>query len=208
MELTQAKQFEIAEVQQWDRWYRANFINSIAGFRAACLVGTVNTQCIPNLSVFSQLVHLGADPALVGLINRPRVATPHTLKNIEESGSFTLQHIPKTLLHKAHQTSAKYADDVSEFSAVGLTPFYIPGIVAPFVKECSIAWAAQLVEIVPITHNNTFLIIGKIQTLLAPETCIQVDGFVDISQAESVASVGLDAYYEANLIERIPYAKP
>lgn len=208
MPLTNSKQFNIGEVQQWDRWYRANFLNSIAGFRAACLVGTVNTQCVANLSVFSQIVHLGADPALVGLINRPRAATPHTLKNIEDSGSFTLQHIPKQWIHQAHQTSAKYSDDVSEFSATGLTPFYVPGIVAPFVKECSIAWAAQLVEIVPITHNNTFLIIGKIETLFAPEHCIQADGFIDITLAQSVASVGLDAYFEASLLERIPYAKP
>ena len=75
---------------------------------------------------------------------------------------YTINHIHPKIAAKAHQSSAKYPLEVNEFSAVGLTEQYLPNIIAPFVAESHVKYALQLVEIVPITHNNTFLVIGQI----------------------------------------------
>jgi flavin reductase (DIM6/NTAB) family NADH-FMN oxidoreductase RutF len=198
----------IQDLNNFSRFHRANLINSISGFKPASLIATCDKNGNTNLAIFSNIIHLGADPALVGFINRPREAAPHTLANIEATGSYTINHIQEGILEKAHQTSAKYAQDISEFDAVGLTPQYLPEITAPFVKESKVKYSLSLVEIIPIKHNNTFLIIGSIQHLLFPPEILSDDGFLDLVQAGSICSLGIDAYYKTSFLKRLPYAKP
>ena len=198
----------IGTIKTWERFYRANFINCLSGFKAASLIGTVNKNGHPNLAVFSSVVHLGSDPALIGFINRPLAAAPHTLKNIEAIGVYTINHIHPSLVAKAHQTSAKYPAEVNEFEAVGIKSQFVDNIIAPFVADSHVKYALQLVEIVPIKHNNTFLVIGSITDVLIDETLIVEDGFIAIENAGSMTSLGIDAYYTTQLNARFGYAKP
>ena len=203
------QQFTPAEWQSWERFYRANFINSLTGFKSASLIGTINAQGIPNLGMFSSIVHIGSDPALIGYINRPVAAAPHTLANIKANGFYTVNHIHPSFVEKAHQTSAKYPDEVNEFTEVGLTEEYLDGIHVPFVKESAIKYLLSLKEIVPITLNATFLVIGQLeQVLIDPSLQPTTDGFLELDQAGSICSNGLDAYYNTSLIDRYTYAKP
>jgi flavin reductase (DIM6/NTAB) family NADH-FMN oxidoreductase RutF len=203
------QQFTPVEWQSWEGFYRANFINSLTGFKSASLIGTINAQGVPNLGMFSSMVHIGSDPALIGYINRPVAAAPHTLANIKSNGFYTVNHIHPSFVDKAHQTSAKYPDEVNEFKEVGLTEEYLEGINVPFVKESSIKYLLSLKEIVPITLNATFLVIGQLeQVLIDPSLQPTADGFLELDQIGSICSNGLDAYYNTTLIDRYSYAKP
>lgn len=198
----------IETIKTWERFYRANFINCLTGFKAVSLIGTVNADGQPNLGVFSSVVHLGSDPALIGFINRPLAAAPHTIDNIKATGVYTINHIHPAIAAQAHQSSAKYPVEVNEFKEVELTEYYLPNLVAPFVKESHVKYALSLVEIVPITHNNTFLVIGKVTDVMLADNLIQADGFLALEQAESLASLGVDAYYTTQRLARYGYAKP
>jgi len=202
--------FPSSSISSWTRFYRANFINTLSGFKSASLVGTTHPSGIYNLAIFSNIVHIGADPELVGIVNRPREAAPHTLSNIENSGIYTINHIHQNIIKAAHQTSAKYPETISEFDAVGLTPLLEDGIAAPFVKESMIRYALKLREIIPITLNNTFFIIGEITDVFIenPDELVDEDGFIHIEKAGSITSLGIDGYYQTEVIERFPYAKP
>jgi flavin reductase (DIM6/NTAB) family NADH-FMN oxidoreductase RutF len=203
------QQFTPSEWQSWERFYRANFINSLTGFKSASLIGSINAQGIPNLGMFSSMVHIGSDPALIGYINRPVAAAPHTLANIKSNGFYTVNHIHPSFVDKAHQTSAKYPDEVNEFAEVGLTEEYLEGINVPFVKESAIKYLLSLKEVVPITLNDTFLVIGQLeQVLIDPSLQPTADGFLELDQIGSICSNGLDAYYNTTLIDRYAYAKP
>ena len=202
------KHLSIDTVKTWERFYRANFINCLSGFKSANLIGTVNKDGQPNLAVFSSVVHLGSDPALIGFINRPLAAAPHTIHNIEETGVYTINHIHPSFVEKAHQTSAKYPVEINEFEAVGLQEEFKDGIIAPFVAASLIKYALKLVEIVPIKHNNTFLVIGAITDVLIDEDFIKTDGFIAIDDAGSMACLGVDSYYTTQRIGRYGYAKP
>ncbi len=203
------QQFTPAEWQSWERFYRANFINSLTGFKSASLIGTINAEGVPNLGMFSSMVHIGSDPALIGYINRPVAAAPHTLANIKANGFYTVNHIHASFLEKAHQTSAKYPDEVNEFTEVGLTEAYIEGIPVPFVKESHIKYLLSLKEIIPIQLNDTFLVIGQLeQVMIDPSFLPSADGFLHLDQAGTICSNGLDAYYNSSLIDRYAYAKP
>lgn len=198
----------INTIKTWERFYRANFINCLTGFKAVSLIASISQEGQPNLGVFSSVVHLGSDPALIGFINRPLTAAPHTINNIKATGVYTINHIHPSIAAKAHQSSAKYPLDVNEFNAVGLSEQYLPNITAPFVAESHVKYALQLVEIVPITHNNTFLVIGQITDVLIDNKLIKQDGFLALEDAESLASLGVDAYYTTQRLAKYSYAKP
>lgn len=197
-----------AEISTWERFYLANFINSLSGYKPVSLIGTVNANGQSNLSVVSNIVHIGADPALIGYINRPRKAAPHTIANIELTGDYTINHIRPDFIDKAHMTSAKYPENISEFEAVGLTPEYIEGIRAPFVKESSVKYALTLRDIIPIPLNDTTLVIGEIVLVSLDDSIISSDGFLDLTKALSVCSNGIDGYYSTEKLSRFAYAKP
>lgn len=200
--------FPINEIKKWDRFYRTNFINSLSGFKPVSLIGTVNKDGQTNLAVFSNIVHIGSDPALIGFINRPLEAAPHTLSNIVATGYYSINHITESFVKQAHQTSAKYDSTVSEFVVTGLTPTYENDSKIPFVAESNIRYLLKLVEVIPIKYNNTFLVIGEVTDIYLPSSVLNEDGFIEIEKAGSIVSLGIDGYYKCKMIDRFEYAKP
>jgi flavin reductase (DIM6/NTAB) family NADH-FMN oxidoreductase RutF len=188
-------------IQSWDRFYRANFINSLSGFKSVCLIGTKSKDGIPNLAIFSNIVHLGADPAMVGFINRPKAAAPDTIRNIEDTGVYTMNHIHHGIIEQAHQTSAKYDAAVNEFETVGLNALWSDACIAPFVKESRIRYSLQLIDIIPIPHNGTFLVIGQLQNIFLSENFIDDDGFIPLEKYETITSLGLSSYHATTLVK-------
>jgi flavin reductase (DIM6/NTAB) family NADH-FMN oxidoreductase RutF len=193
----------------WDRFYRGNFINSLSGFKSASLIGTISNDGLPNVAIFSNIVHIGANPALIGFVNRPLEAAPHTLTNIRINGQYTINHIHPGIIEAAHQTSAKYPLEENEFDATGLTTLYRPGTLAPYVAESKVQYAMELVEIVPITHNDTFFVIGAVQEVyLHDASIVEEDGYISLENAGTITSLGVDGYYLTEKIGRYKYAKP
>ena len=78
---------------------RARFINSLSGFKSLCLVGTKDSQGQSNLAPISSVFHIGADPALMGMIFRPHSTPRHSLENIIETKCFSLNHVHKDILY-------------------------------------------------------------------------------------------------------------
>ena len=197
----------INEIKEWNRFYRTNFINCLSGFKPVSLVGTISKEQKPNLAIFSNIIHLGADPALIGFINRPVSASPHSIENIKATNHFTINHIQAAFVSKAHQTSARYETGINEFEETGLTAIYRDNFNAPFVAESNIQFALELVEIIAIKHNGTFMVIGSLKDVYLNKELVLNDGFIDIQKSGSIVSLGIDAYYSCQPIERYEYAK-
>ncbi|WP_372652221.1 flavin reductase family protein [Halobacteriovorax sp.] len=187
---------------------RAHFVNSLSGVKSANLIGTISGDSQTNLSIVSSAFHLGASPALMGIIIRPDVSPRHTLDNIREEKFFTLNHVNEDIYQKAHQTSARYPREVSEFDACGLTEEYLEEFKAPFVKESNIKLSMELVREVPIIENGTHMLISKILGAWIPDSALESDGHISILDAGSVCVTGLDSYHSISKLERLPYAKP
>jgi flavin reductase (DIM6/NTAB) family NADH-FMN oxidoreductase RutF len=200
--------FSHDNILAFDKRYRANFINSLGGFKSLGLIGTVNTAGQTNLAVFNSFFHLGAHPPLFGFIIRPDSVDRHTLSNIEAIGEFTVNQVTEAFFKKAHQTSARYPQDISEFDATGLTPLFNQASKAPFVQESHIQIAASLAERINLAINGTILMIGKIEAVFLPEDCLGSDGFIDLEKAGTIACSGLDSYHTTSRLARLPYAKP
>ena len=105
------------QINNLDRITRLKLINSVTGIKPANLIGTINKEGNTNLAVFSSLVHLGSDPAILGFISRPpTIDTGHTYRNIQENGFYTINHIHPEFVENAHYTSAKFSKEISEFN--------------------------------------------------------------------------------------------
>ena len=178
-----------------EKLQRVQFATTLPGPKPICLVGTRSAAGVANLAPFSSITHLGSDPLLIGMITRPDTVERHTLSNILATGSWTLNHVTSSTVHRAHQCSFRYPSDVSEFEATGLTELHHPGITAPFVAECQIRMALELVEIIPIPSNGTMLIVGRVVLVDIPDGALSPDGSVDIAGHGSMASTALDSYF-------------
>lgn len=191
-----------------ERRFRGNFINSLGGFKSLVLVGTKSPQGNENLATFSSLFHIGADPALCGIIVRPNDEKQNTLGNIVSGEYYTINHVLPSFYKKAHQCSAKYPEGVSEFTETGLSPQYIGDIPVPFVLESKIKFGCKLVQKINIEINGTFLILGQIINITVPEELVNEDGYIDLEQSETITLSGLDAYYTTKKLGRLSYAQP
>lgn len=196
------------EIAQLEQRYRNAFINSLAGFRQAVLVGTKSVDNHINLAIFNSLIHLGANPALFGLISRPGSVQRDTLQNIMATKDYTLNYIHAAQYKKAHQTSARYHKTVSEFDEAGFVPYYHSGCDAPFVEEAVVKIAMRFEDSIPIPLNGTVLIVGSIMQVDIQDGIVGGDGFVNLSASDVLISQGLDAYFVSSEIGRLPYAKP
>ena len=195
-------------IQAMEKQKRVHFINSIGGFKSLSLVGTIDNQGKTNLAVFSSLVHIGANPALVALIFRPSPPERDTFNNILKTGFYTVNHINETIYKKAHQTSARYEKEISEFDETGLTPIYKNNFKAPYVAESLVQLGIEFKEKIDITINNTVMVIGQIVQVYVPENCINNDGYFDLEKANSITCSGLDSYHKTIRLDRLSYAKP
>ena len=201
------KQITENDLIQMDQRKRAHLINSVGGFKSVCLIGTVDAKGQTNLAIFSSIVHIGANPPLISFIMRPDSVERHTLTNILNTGSYTINHLNETIYKQAHQTSARYPRDISEFDATGLSAEFKSNCKAPFVKESNIQLDIEFKEQINLTINNTIMVIGEIKNLYFPENCLQNDGYLDIEMAGTITCSGLDSYHSSTRIDRLAYAK-
>lgn len=197
-----------SEIDAMPRFTRANFVNSLPGFRATNLCGTQDEKGRTNLSILSSVFHLGSNPPLLGIQMRPDTVPRHTLENILATGYYTLNHLQEEIVEAAHQSAAGYPREISEFDATGLTPWHSPEHPAPYVAESRIRMGLKLVEKIDIAHNGAHLIIGEVTEVFLPKEVLGEDGFVDLQAAGSLCGSALDAYYRTEWVSRLSYPKP
>ena len=196
------------DLQAMEQRERTRLVNSLSGFKSANLIGSCDSQGAANLAVISSVVHLGSHPPLFGFIVRPCKRRRHTLDNILKTKHFTINSIGADFFKKAHQTSARYPKEVSEFESVGLTPYYDDDISAPFVLESALKIGLELKEHIQIESNHTQMLIGEVVTLHAPKNAFMPDGYLDLEALDTVTISGLDSYHVTQRLQRLSYAKP
>jgi flavin reductase (DIM6/NTAB) family NADH-FMN oxidoreductase RutF len=187
---------------------RLNIVNSITGIKPANLIGTVSKNGKSNVAIFSSVVHLGSNPALIGVIVRPTGEVPrNTFENILSTGHYTINHVGEDFIKNAHYTSAKFDSETSEFEVCNLTEEYLGDFKAPFVKESPIKIGMKLVESIPIERNGTILVIGEVEQVIIPDEALSSKGYVDLAEANVAGISGLNSYYKLEKITSFPYAR-
>ena len=191
-----------------DKHYRANLINSVIGVKQASLIGTVANNGISNLALFSSTVHLGSNPPLVAIFSRPEGDTPkQTLNNIIENKDYSINHVNKSIIKRAHSCSFKFAAEESEFTECKLSEEFIVDCKAPIVKESYVSFAVRYQRHLSIQENGVIMVIGKIKSVFVNEGIIQDNGEVDFNHSSSIGVAGNNTYYGVDKIESLKYLK-
>ncbi len=197
-----------SEIEGLDKVKRLNMINSVTGIKPANLIGTASALLQTNLAIFSSVVHLGSNPALMGFIIRPVGEVPrHTYENILATGVYTINAIPQNMIEGAHRTSAKYDRSVSEFEECGFTEEYLEGFAAPFVQESPLKLGMKYVETIPIPINGTSLVIGAVEYLIVADEAVAENGYINLETLHLAGISGLNNYYSLEKIGEFPYAR-
>ena len=160
------------------------------------LVGTSDAVGQTNLAIVSSHFHLGSSPPLLAMILRPSTGRSerHTLHNLLETRCWTLNGFSLDHAAQAHQTSAPYPKDQSEFDACGFEAEWLAEFNAPFIKGSPLQVGCLLREHHPLEINGTHMIIGEVQHLHYPETAQRNDGGLSLDTMGLVAVAGLDSY--------------
>ncbi len=197
-----------ADLAAFERVYRLNLVNGLPGYKPANLVGTAAPGGPTNLAIFSSAIHLGSDPAVLGLVTRPTTVPRHTYQNIKQNdGCYTLNAVPLALAAAAHYTSANFPDDESEFEACGFTAAFRDGFPAPYVAESPLSIGLRLREEHPI-FNGTVLLVGLVEHVYLAENALRPDGTLDLTALGVAAVSGLDGYHAVAAPVRFGYARP
>ncbi len=204
---SKSKTFKTGDFKNWERFFRANFFNSLGGYKSLNLMATVDEKGKSNLAPFFSVQHIGANPPLLSIIFRPLTVERHSLENFRNTGFATLNSVHSEILEAAHQSSAKYDRSVSEFEAVGLSEDHL-NFPVPFVKESrlKIGIKHQMEQIIEL--NDTILVIASIEEVHVQEDSLLEDGLIDQSSMDNLTVNGLDSYYRPQPFKRFSYARP
>lgn len=201
--------FNEEDIENLEKVYRINLINSCSGYKSANLIGSVSNEGINNLAIFSSITHLGSNPPLLGFFLRPTEIIPrHTYLNIKENLYYTINSVQLEFADKAHHTSAKYDREISEFDITRIESEIINNFPAPYVKSSSVKIGMKFVEEIKINYNKSRLIVGKIVELNVDDNIITNDGFINLSAAKIATISGCDGYSFPKSNSRKGYQKP
>ena len=201
--------FKEEDILQMPKVKRLNIINSITGIKPANLISTVDERNRHNLAIFSSVVHLGSNPALIGFVLRPQEKIRrHTYENILENGYYTINHLPNHKTLEGHYTSAKFDKETSEYDVCHFTPEFQHEFPVPYVKESFLKMGLKHVESIPIKYNGTVMIVGKILQVYVAKSSLSEEGYINLEEAKSVGISGLNTYYDLKKIASYPYARP
>ena len=195
-------------IQQLEKFDRINLINSITGISPVNLIGTVSSDSIENLAIFSSVVHIGSNPPLIGFVLRPtKENTRDTYDNIIATNKFTINHINSDMIERSHYTSVKFDKNESEFQKSRLPAEYLNNFLAPYVKDSYVKIGLNLEDIQLIKSNGCRLIIGRIERLYVPDSAIHKNGNIQLNLSNSIGVGGLNTYYSLDKIAEYPYAR-
>ncbi len=201
--------FSEEDILQMPKVKRLNIINSITGIKPANLISTIDERNRHNLAIFSSVVHLGSNPALIGFILRPQEKIRrHTYENILENGYYTINHLPNHKTLEGHYTSAKFDKETSEYDVCHFTPEFQHDFPVPYVKESFLKMGLKHVESIPVKYNGTVMIVGKILQVYVAKSSLSEEGYINLEEAKSVGISGLNTYYDLKKIASYPYARP
>lgn len=201
------KTLVLDEILSWEREYRRAFVNTLSGIKAAFLLATQDQNGRNNLALFTSVVHLGAAPPLLGVVLRPAQSRQDTRRIIQPGTPFSLNAVSLNQMEAAHQCSAHYPADQSEFDACRLTPWFSATHRAPFVKESPLKIGLTAVDLMDVKANGTRFVVASVTEVHLEEKLLGPDGQIRPHDAQLCGVVGLNAWHSHQPEKNIPFAR-
>ncbi len=176
-------------------YQRYKLMASLIVPRPIALVTSVNEQSLANAAPFSMFNMVGEDPPILMLsINRLSDGRlKDTSANILRSKEFVVHMTDEPMAAKMHACGEAFPSDVSELTAVGLTPVPSHCVAPPRIQEAPIAFECVLHE--TLETPSRFVFIGRVKWLAAREGLIDTEAWrVNLRDYRPIARFGASFY--------------
>lgn len=175
--------------------------------RPIALVTSLGQNGVANAAPFSMFNMVGEDPPILMLsINRLTDGRlKDTAANILHNGEFVVHMSDEAMADKMHACGADFPADVSELTAVGLTPVPSQTVAPPRIQQAPVAFECVLHE--KLETESRYVFIGRIKWMAARDGLIDTDAWrVNLRDYHPVARFGASFYTRTN--DRFSIADP
>jgi flavin reductase (DIM6/NTAB) family NADH-FMN oxidoreductase RutF len=171
---------------------------AIVSPRPIAWVGTKGAGGVRNLAPYSFFTAIADVPKLIMFSSS---GFKDTVRNIEETGVFTLSLAGAALIEAMNLSSASAPYEVDEFALTGLTPVQGDLVDAPYVGEAYAVMECKAVEIKPLkgldnAPSPNFMVIGQVVGIHIRDEAIR-DGRLDMALARPLGRLGYMDYCDA-----------
>lgn len=180
-------------------YQRYKLMASLIVPRPIALVTTLGPTGVVNAAPFSMFNMVGEDPPIVMLsINRLKDGRlKDTAANILRAGEFVVHMSDEPMAQKMHDCGESFPSDVSELTAVGLTPVPSLNVAPPRIAEAPVAFECLLHE--KLETESRYVFIGRILRLAARDGLIDTVAWrVNLRDYHPVARFGASFYTRTN----------
>jgi flavin reductase (DIM6/NTAB) family NADH-FMN oxidoreductase RutF len=180
-------------------YQRYKLMASLIVPRPIALVTTLGATGVVNAAPFSMFNMLGEDPPILMLsINRLKDGRlKDTAANILRSGEFVVHMTDEPMAQKMHDCGEAFPAEVSELTAVGLTPTPARCVAPPRIAEAPVAFECLLHE--TLQTESRYVFIGRIVHLAARDGLVDTQAWrVNLRDYQPVARFGASFYTRTN----------
>lgn len=168
--------------------------------RPIAFVSTLSAAGVGNLAPFSFFAMGGQNPQGVAICpTADRNGQPkHTLRNIIETGEFTINIVSRAMAELVNQASAPYPPDVDEFDVTGYTRVPSTMVKPPRVAESPAALECKVYQIVPQGSGpmHGTWVLAEVLHLWVRDDLLAADGLPDTAKLNPAARMGRDEWAE------------
>lgn len=179
---------------------RHRWLTPLIAPRPIAFVSTLSAAGVGNLAPFSFFAMGGQNPQGVAICpTADRHGNPKdTLRNIRETGEFTINIVSRAMAERVNQASAPYPPEVDEFDVTGFTRAPSVVVKPPRVAEAPAALECRVFQIVPQGEGplHGTWVLGEVLHLWVRDDVLDADGRPDTAKVHPAARMGRDEWAE------------
>jgi hypothetical protein len=185
-----------------ERRDRTGLINAISGIRTAFLAIS-GKDGNWNAGVFTNVTHVGANPASMSILFRPDNGKRHTYTNYKTFKRITLVALPEKEMQRLHDCSASYDASVFEWEHLNGTCTDLSGWTHPIPTTA--LWAVELEWSEGFTlKNNCLYTVGLVKNVGLSHALVRSDRTLHFEMPPLLA-LGLQHYFTPKSVGHLPF---
>lgn len=158
-------------------------------------ISTLDTNGRSNLSPYSFFNALSSRPNLIGFTSE---GLKHSMRNARDTGEFVFNLATRALMDAMNQSSADYADGVSEFEETGLEAAASKTVKPPRVAAAAAALECKVVQFIQFQDIEgrpveRYMAVGQVLATYIDDRFIR-DGRFDAVAAGTLSRLGYRDY--------------
>ena len=194
--------FTAAALDGLERRERTGLVNAVSGMRTAFLALS-GADSNWNAGVFTNVTHVGANPACMSILFRPDNGNRHSYTNYQKFKRITLVALPEEEMQRLHDCSASYHSELFEWEHLEGRCQSLPGWTHPIPTTA--LWAVELEwqESFKL-KNDCIYTVGRVQNVGLGTAILRKDRTLHFEKPPLLA-LGLQHYFIPQSIAQLPF---